>query len=558
MISGIRRIASAAIFSLGAALAFGQGAAPPGTAAAQVPSAVAIARPSEAEVEAVRRSFADYRAKADTATTALLQKYPNLLEVRPPVPNTAVIPFLAPQFQAKHEANLAVAKQGDAELLLVGDSITDFWRNEQGPFAGKSVLEKYFGKWKVANFGIAGDTTQGVLYRLQHGEGQGLKPRAIMVMIGTNNTARNSAAEIAEGIGAVVLRLQKDFPEAKILLLGVFPRGRPNDPVRGTIAEINRTIGRLEDNRTVFFLDIGRVFLDGGGVISTDIMSDGLHPSTKGYELWARAVISPITALMEGRAPLDASRRGPVFPVDPRVQERTYHFADTNEALPYALFVSSKVNKNQKAPLILMLHGLGVNHLFMPREPALELAEQGGYILAAPMGFNIRGWYGAPVQLRGPPGGAPPQGAPSADPSNLRELSEKDAMNVLALVRKEFNIDSRRIYLMGHSMGGAGTLHLATKYPRVWAAVAAMAPAAFGMDPQTVAKAPKTPFLLVHGGKDTLVPASISQGYAEALKSHRMTYEYEALADADHGSVIPAGMPKVFAFFDRYAKGGTR
>ena len=80
---------------------------------------------------------------------------------------------------------------------------------------------------------------------------------------------------------------------ATILLLGVFPRGRPNDPVRGTIAEINRTIGRLEDNRTVFFLDIGRVFLDGGGVISTDIMSDGLHPSTKGYELWARAVISP-------------------------------------------------------------------------------------------------------------------------------------------------------------------------------------------------------------------------------------------------------------------------
>jgi beta-glucosidase len=144
-----------------------------------------------------------------------------------------------------------VAKQGDAELLLVGDSITDFWRNEQGPFAGKSVLEKYFGKWKVANFGIAGDTTQGVLYRLQHGEGQGLKPRAIMVMIGTNNPARNSAAEIAEGIGAVVLRLQEDFPEAKILLLGI-SRGRPNDPVRGTMP---RSTARSVDSRTtaVFF-----------------------------------------------------------------------------------------------------------------------------------------------------------------------------------------------------------------------------------------------------------------------------------------------------------------
>jgi beta-glucosidase len=184
----------------------------------------------------------------------------------------------------------------------MGDSITDFWRNEQGPYAGKAVFDKYFGKWKVANFGIAGDTTQGVLYRLQHGEGQGIRPRAIMLMIGTNNTARNSAAEIAEGVGAVVLELQKDFPAAKILLLGVFPRGRPNDPVRGTIAEINRTIGRLEDKRNVVYLDIGRVFLDDAGEIAADVMSDGLHPTAKGYELWASAVIAPITALMEGGA----------------------------------------------------------------------------------------------------------------------------------------------------------------------------------------------------------------------------------------------------------------
>jgi lysophospholipase L1-like esterase/dienelactone hydrolase len=568
MITSFRRIASAMFVTLATVVALGQGAPPAGTPPSPVPAAVAIARPSEAEVDAVRRSFADFRGKADAATQALLQKYPNLLEVRPPGPNSAVIPFLAPQFQAKHDANLAVAKQGDAELLLVGDSITDFWRNEQGPFAGKAVLEKYFGKWKVANFGIAGDTTQGVLYRLQHGEGQGIKPRAIMMMIGTNNTARNSAAEIAEGIGAVVAELRKDFPEAKILLLGVFPRGRPNDPVRGTIAEINRIIGRLEDNQKVFYMDIGRVFLDGAGVIATDIMSDGLHPSAKGYELWARAVVSPLTALMEGRMPLDASRRGPIFPNDPRVQEKTYHFADTNEELPYALFVSSKVKKNQKAPLVVMLHGLGVNHMFMPRDQALELAEQGGYILVAPMGFNIRGWYGAPVQLRAPPGAAPPTGQPGRapaggapptnDPPNLRELSEKDAMNVLALVRKEYSIDDQRIYLMGHSMGGAGTLHLATKYPRIWAAVAAMAPAAFGMDPQTVAKAPKVPFMLVHGGKDTLVPADLSKGYADALKARRMTYEFVELPDADHGSVIPQGVPKIFAFFDQYSKGGRK
>ena len=102
----------------------------------------------------------------------------------------------------------------------MGDSITDFWRNADGPYAGKPVLDKHFGQWKIANFGIAGDTTQGVLYRLQNGEGQGFSPKAIMLMIGTNNTARNTAAEIAEGVGAVVLELQKDFPQAKILLLG--------------------------------------------------------------------------------------------------------------------------------------------------------------------------------------------------------------------------------------------------------------------------------------------------------------------------------------------------
>src|SRR5512136_2505466 len=103
--------------------------------------------------------------------------------------------------------------------------------------AGKPVFDKYFAPLKAANFGIGGDTTQGVLYRLQHGEGQGFSPKAVMLMIGTNNTGRNTEAEIAEGIGAVVLELRKDFPKAKILLLGVFPRSTASDPVRSTIAQ---------------------------------------------------------------------------------------------------------------------------------------------------------------------------------------------------------------------------------------------------------------------------------------------------------------------------------
>jgi lysophospholipase L1-like esterase len=306
-------------FAPGGRGGFGGPPTPPGPPA-PVPAAVQMARPTDAEVAAVRAGL----TKLDARTRALLKKYPDLVQVNPPPPmsaNTAIRPSLNGGFQQKHQANLEVARQGDAELLFMGDSITDFWRNEQGlggppgnanaapgaggviPYAGKAVQDKYFGQWKVANYGIAGDTTQGVLYRLQDGEGSGIKPKAIMLMIGTNNIGRNSPGEIAEGVGAVVLALQKDFPEARILLLGIFPRGNPGDSQREAIAQINKVIARLDDGRQVFYLDIGQDFLDANGVIATDIMSDRLHPTSKGYEIWARAVIEPITAMMNGHAP---------------------------------------------------------------------------------------------------------------------------------------------------------------------------------------------------------------------------------------------------------------
>jgi lysophospholipase L1-like esterase len=214
--------------------------------------------------------------------------------------NTAIVPNLSDRFLAKHEQNLEVARAGDIDLLFMGDSITDFWRNTEGRYAGASVQEEYFGHWKVANFGIAGDTTEGVLYRLDNGEGTGFSPQAVMLMIGTNNTRRNTAEEIAEGVGAVVLSLERHFPDAEILLLGVFPRGGVDDPVRETIAEINGIISRLDDGETVHYLDIGDVFLDAEGNIPESVMSDGLHPSTEGYRRWAEAVETPLTRLMGG------------------------------------------------------------------------------------------------------------------------------------------------------------------------------------------------------------------------------------------------------------------
>jgi len=272
---------------------------------APVPEAVAIARPTAEEVQLAERALARFLAGADPAVKEINVKYPGLIAVRVPPRNTAVIPNLAPFFRQKHQANLEVARQRNIDVLFMGDSITDFWRNPEGDYAGKPVLDKYFGHLRVANFGIAGDTTQGVLYRLQHGEGQGFSPKAVMLMIGTNNTGGgfggegNTAEEIAEGIGAVVLELQKDFPKAKILLLGIFPRGTPDDPVRATIAKINRIISRLHDGDRVHYLDIGSKFLDAEGNIPRDVMSDALHPTTKGYEIWAEAVKEPLANLMK-------------------------------------------------------------------------------------------------------------------------------------------------------------------------------------------------------------------------------------------------------------------
>jgi len=265
---------------------------------APVPASIAIPRPTPEEVRLAERSLAAFLENAAPEVKELNRKYPGLIAVRVPPPNSAVIPNLAPYFQKKHETNLEVARKGDIDVLFMGDSITDFWRNTEGAFAGKPVLDKYFGNLKVANFGIAGDTTEGVLYRLRNGEGRGFSPKAVMLMIGTNNTARNSAAEIAEGVGAVVLELQKCFPKAKILLLGIFPRSTPNDPVRSKIAEINSIISKLHDGDRIHYLDIGAKFLDAQGNIPREIMTDALHPSTKGYEIWAEAVKEPLEKLM--------------------------------------------------------------------------------------------------------------------------------------------------------------------------------------------------------------------------------------------------------------------
>lgn len=253
-----------------------------------------------------------------------------------------------------------------------------------------------------------------------------------------------------------------------------------------------------------------------------------------------------------GGAPGAPARGG-----DPRVQQRTYLFKDTNEQMSYALFVSSKVSKDKKNPLIIALHGLGGGGDSLLRGNALDRAEAGGYILVGPMGYNPRGWFGFPKGAG--VNGRPQLGAVAGDPENLRELSEKDVLNVLELMRSEFTVDPARTYLMGHSMGGAGTFHLGVKYASNWAAIAAIAPAGFSMTPEFLGPIKDSmPVFVIQGDADTAVPVDNTRRSIDAMKTLKMKYEYVEVPGGDHGSVIATGMPKIFAFFEKHTKSSRR
>jgi len=265
---------------------------------APVPPEVEIPRPTPAELAQVNDALRTLIDKDKSSVKPLLKKFESLMMLQPPRLNTAATYTQTTQRMGpRHEGFVQTAKAGNIDLLLEGDSITDWWEQTDEK---KAMFDKYFGSMRTPNFAIAGDTTQGVLYRLRDGEGQGFQPKAIMLMIGTNNMGANTAPEVAEGIGAVVLEMRHDFPDAKILLLAIFPRALPGDPIRDKIAETNRIISKLDDQRHVFYLDIGSKFLDEKGVFLPDsFQGDNLHPQAKGYDIWGEAVKEQLAKLMK-------------------------------------------------------------------------------------------------------------------------------------------------------------------------------------------------------------------------------------------------------------------
>ena len=198
-----------------------------------------------------------------------------------------------------HEGFLERAAKGNIDLLFLGDSITAGWNKSAESSGPREVWDRYYGPRRAANFGIGGDRTQHVLWRLEHGEVDGIKPKVVVLMIGTNNVNANTSEEIAAGITAIVKKLGESLPESRVLLLGVFPRGEKPNRGREKLAAVNETIAKLDDGKKVKYLDIGPRFLDEDATISREIMPDSLHLSRKGYRIWADAIEPTLRSMLD-------------------------------------------------------------------------------------------------------------------------------------------------------------------------------------------------------------------------------------------------------------------
>ena len=268
-----------------------------------------------------------------------------------------------------------------------------------------------------------------------------------------------------------------------------------------------------------------------------------------------------------------------------RVRLKTYAFeAAGNIQMEYRVYVPTGYDERTATPLVVALHGAGSDTVYMMEYNNLvELAESYGFIVATPMGYHPRGWYGA----RGP-GNDFNRRREDPGPANLGELSEKDVLNVLAIVREdswrgliargrrrqyrlaivrdglaetavaaaeqvEAAHNDRRIYLIGQSMGGAGTFYLGSKYADIWAALVPMAPAVSG-SPDSLEPALHLPVMVVMGDADQIVDVNVTRRWVAKMKELGMRYEYIEVPGGSHSSAGRENIDKVFAFLDTHRK----
>ena len=479
-----------------------------------------------------------------------------------PPSNTAIVPV--PKLEndcydwyARHEAVLKVKDQINPEIVMIGDSITHFWggppefRIQNGARAWKDL----FGERRVLNLGFGWDRTQNVLWRLEHGEFDGLRPRYVVLNIGTNNfsgtaNARaNSPAEVAEGIKAICQRIREKSPESRIILMGVLPRGqKANDPFRAKILELNKLLAEVGKTPGVTFLDIGPQFLSPDGELPRKFMGDYCHPSEEGYALWAAA----LKPLLQEPKPSSTAAPSPAEPEKIALWPEKAPVGD---------------NQFENANAFVTVHRPAAGKA---NGAAVVICPGGGYrmLVSGPEGHGIAQWLnqhgitGIVLEYR------LPQGRPQ-----VPLLDAQRAIRAVRFSARQSNIDPNRIGIMGFSAGGhlaataathfdGGDVKASDPIERVSCRpdFAVLVYPVISMGEKHVVKsreillgsAPKPelvelfsnekqvtdktpPVFLAHAKDDAKVSPEHSRMFFEALKAHRVAAEYLELPSGGHG-----------------------
>jgi len=373
----------------------------------------------------------------------------------------AEVPALHPEVQTatwaqswwmpRHEEKLAEARQlkDKIQLLFLGDSITQAWEKR-----GREVWDTYYQRRQAFNLGFSGDRTEQVLWRLQHGEVEGLSPKLVVLMIGTNNTGhrQDPAEQTVAGIRAILGELKTRLPKSKVLLLSVFPRGAtPEDPLRKLNTEINSQIAKLSDNRRVFTLDINAIFLEKDGSLPRSIMPDLLHPNALGYRMWARAMEPKLRELLGEKPEPGEPTVVNIWPGE--VPGETCKEAETATSRGGVLRIANVSNptlsvypgrkSKQTRRTVLVLPGGGYSILAFDLE-GTEIAAW----------LNRAGYAAAVLKYRVP---------------RNRDGALQDAQRALGLLRfraAEWGLDPNRIGVLGFSAGGHLAASLSTHHDK--------------------------------------------------------------------------------------------